>query len=435
MEQCSKLPTGDAAASEPVSLLSAVSVKHMTTATTLLFAAAVGVIVMNLYAVQPMLAAIRVSLHIPDGAIGLIAMLPLLGYTCGQFFVVPLSDLYENRRLIVRLLSGCALCLGAAMLSAQAWIFLLAIFLAGVLSSAIQMLVPIAAFMSEEAHRGRVIGNVMSGLMMGIMLSRPIAGWLASMAGWRAVYGLLALIVAALATVLARVLPERRPQQTQQPQRYGAILKSLWQLLRHERVLQHGALTGSLGMAAYMSYWTTIALLLTQAPFSLGAAGIAVFALVGATAVCVTTFAGRAGDRGRSRIASRISHLAMIAAALLAGIAGGDWVGWAGIDLRGHEYFALALLSLAAILLDGGVAADQTLERRKINLLPPQVRGRLNGLFVGFLFIGGAVGAALSGLAWKLGGWSGVCLLQLLFSAIIPLLSSRQHHGNAIDEQ
>ena len=422
MEQRKTLP-GDLSADTPpiASDPSATPAKHMTMATTLLFAAAVGVIVMNLYAVQPLLAAIRTAMHITDGAIGLIAMLPLLGYTCGQFLIVPLSDLHENRRLIVRLLLGCALCLGVAMLSTQVWLFLGAIFLAGVLSSAIQMLVPMAAFMSEEAHRGRVIGNVMSGLMMGIMLSRPIAGWVASIAGWRAVYGLLALIVAALALVLARVLPERRPQQTQ---RYGAILKSLWQLLRHERVLQHGALAGGLGMAAYMSYWTTIALLLTQAPFSLGAAGIAVFALVGATAVCVTPFAGRAGDHGRDRVASRASRLAMIAAALVAGIAGS---GWGGLDLHGHTYVALALLSLAAILLDGGVAADQTLERRRINLLSPQVRGRLNGLFVGFLFIGGAIGAALSGLAWKLGGWSAVCLLQLAFSVAIPLLSSRQH--------
>lgn len=415
MEQCSKLSPPPAKIVAP-----ATQITQMSAAMTLLFAAAVGVIVTNLYAVQPLLAAIGATMHIPGGAIGLIAMLPLLGYTCGQFLIVPLSDLHENRRLIVRLLAGCAVCLGIAMFSAQTWLFLTAIFLAGVLSSAIQMLVPMAAFMSEEAHRGRVIGNVMSGLMLGIMLSRPVAGWLASVAGWRAVYGLLALIVALLALVLSRVLPERHPQQTQG---YRDILKSLWQLLCSERVLQYGALTGALSMAAYMSYWTTVALLLVQQPFSLGAGGIAVFALVGASAVCATPFAGRAGDRGHSRLASHVSHLAMLAAALIAGVAGS---GWGGFDVHAHAGLALVLLGVAAILLDGGVAADQTLERRKINLLSPQLRGRLNGLFVGFLFIGGAIGAALSGLAWKLGGWSAVCLLQLLFSATITGLAYGQ---------
>jgi MFS family permease len=173
-----------------------------------------------------------------------------------------------------------------------------------------------------------------------------------------------------------------------------------------------------------MSYWTTIALLLVQQPFSLGAGGIAVFALVGASAVCATPFAGRAGDRGHGRMASHLSHLAMLAAALIAGIAGS---GWGGFDVHAHAGKALTLLGVAAVLLDGGVAADQTLERRKINLLSPQLRGRLNGLFVGFLFIGGAIGAALSGLAWKLGGWTAVCLLQLLFSATIACLAYRQH--------
>jgi len=413
MEQCSKLSETATKIVAPATQMSA--------AMTLLFAAAVGVIVTNLYAVQPLLAAVGATMHIPGGAIGLIAMLPLLGYTCGQFLIVPLSDLHENRRLIVRLLAGCAICLGTAMFSVQTWLFLSAIFLAGVLSSAIQMLVPMAAFMSEEAHRGRVIGNVMSGLMLGIMLSRPVAGWVASVAGWRAVYGLLALIVALLALVLSRVLPERHPQHTQG---YRDILKSLWRLLCSERVLRYGALTGALGMAAYMSYWTTVALLLVQQPFSLGAGGIAVFALVGASAVCATPFAGRAGDRGRGRLASHLSHLGMLAAALIAGVAGS---GWGGFDVHAHASLALVLLGIAAILLDGGVAADQTLERRKINLLSPPLRGRLNGLFVGFLFIGGAIGAALSGFAWKLGGWSAVCLLQLLFSATIACLAYRQH--------
>lgn len=194
----------------------------------------------------------------------------------------------------------------------------------------------------------------------------------------------------------------------------------------HERTLRHGALSGGLSMAAYMCYWTTIALLLSQAPFSLDAAGIAVFALVGASAVCVTPFAGRAGDRGQGRMASHYCHLAILAASLLAGMAGG---GWLEFDMYRHAHVALALLGLAAIMLDGGVAGDQTLERRKINLLSPQLRGRLNGLFVGFLFIGGAVGAGLSGLAWELGGWTAVCLLQSGFSAAIALLAFRQARG------
>lgn len=52
---------------------------------------------------------------------------------------------------------------------------------------------------------------------------------------------------------------------------------------------------------------------------------------------------------------------------------------------------------------------DQTIGRREINLLNPAARGRLNGLFVGLFFVGGALGAALAGSAWAWGGWSAVC--------------------------
>jgi len=41
--------------------------------------------------------------------------------------------------------------------------------------------------------------------------------------------------------------------------------------------------------------------------------------------------------------------------------------------------------------------------------MPTDARGRLNGLFVGIFFIGGAVGSLLAGVAWSWGGWTWVC--------------------------
>ncbi|MBN3845119.1 MFS transporter, partial [Burkholderia sp. Ac-20349] len=58
----------------------------------------------------------------------------------------------------------------------------------------------------------------------------------------------------------------------------------------------------------------------------------------------------------------------------------------------------------------------QTIGRREINLLNPAARGRLNGLFVGLFFIGGALGAMLAGGAWAWGGWSAVCGVGFAFA-------------------
>lgn len=51
---------------------------------TLFFAATVGVIVMDLFAAQPLTGAISADLRLPAGLTGLVAMLPQLGYAAAS---------------------------------------------------------------------------------------------------------------------------------------------------------------------------------------------------------------------------------------------------------------------------------------------------------------------------------------------------------------
>ncbi|CAB3756439.1 MFS transporter [Paraburkholderia humisilvae] len=387
----------------------------LTASLTLFFAAAVGVIVVNLSAAQPLTGPISRSLKLPPELAGLIAMLPQLGYAAGLLLLVPLCDLIENRRLIVRTLICCALFLGVSALAQQGWLFLASVLLAGATSSVIQMLVPMAASMAPEHRRGRAVGNVMSGLMLGILLSRPLASLVAGTLGWRALYGIEAGADALLAVVLSIQLPARRPRGTA---RYPQLLRSLWTLLRTERVLQRRAALAALALGAFSAFWTTIALRLAQPPFLLGMRGIAAFALAGATGAIVTPLAGYLGDRGAERATQLSAHLLMIVAALVLGVAG---AGWGGFSCAAHRVLALALLVAGAAALDAGVIVDQTLGRRAINLINPETRGRLNALFVGIFFVGGAVGAVLSGVAWAVSGWSSVCLVALVFATAVLL--------------
>ncbi|WP_353189938.1 MFS transporter [Pandoraea pnomenusa] len=380
---------------------------------TVFFAATVGVIVVNLSAAQPLTGPVSQALHLPAELSGLIAMLPQLGYAFGLLLLVPLCDLLENRRLIVRTLACCAAFLGLAALAHSGWVFLASVFLAGATSSVIQMLVPMAASMAPERRRGRAVGNVMSGLMLGILLSRPLASLVAGAFGWRAFYGIEALADALIAAVLYFRLPNRTPQTGA---RYPALLGSLWTLLCTEPVLRRRATQAALSLGVFSAFWTAIALRLAQPPFSLGMQGVAVFALAGASGAIVTPLAGYLGDRGASRITQVVAHLVMIAAVLLLGAAG---AGWGGFSPEAHPMFALALLVAGAAALDAGVITDQTLGRRAINLINPAARGRLNALFVGIFFVGGAIGAMLSGAAWAWAGWSGVCVVALVFAAAL----------------
>lgn len=394
----------------------------LSTGMTLFFAATVGVIVMDLFAAQPLTGPISADLHLPPGLAGLVAMLPQLGYAAGLALLVPLVDLLENRRLIVATLAICAAALALPTFTQSGAVFLLATLAAGAASSVIQMLVPMAASMAPEAQRGRAVGNVMSGLMLGILLSRPLASLIAGSAGWRAFYLLAALADAAIAVVLALRLPARTPSITAS---YRALLASMGRLLADEPVLRRHALSAALAMAAFSAFWTAVGLRLAQPPFALDLHGIALFAFAGASGAIVTPLAGRAGDHGHGPAAQRLAHGTMLAALVVLGVAG---AGWFGFDAHAHRGVALALLAGGAALLDAGVIVDQTIGRRAINLLNPAARGRLNGLFVGLFFVGGALGAALAGSAWAWGGWSAVCGVGFAFAgaaAVFGLMAGR----------
>ncbi|MCO8490198.1 MFS transporter, partial [Burkholderia cenocepacia] len=283
----------------------------LSTGMTLFFAATVGVIVMDLFAAQPLTGPISADLHLPPGLAGLVAMLPQLGYAAGLALLVPLVDLLENRRLIVATLAVCAAALALPAFTQSGTVFLLATLAAGAASSVIQMLVPMAASMAPEAQRGRAVGNVMSGLMLGILLSRPLASLIAGSAGWRAFYLLAALANAAIAVVLALRLPARTPSITAG---YRALLASMGRLLADEPVLRRHALSAALAMTAFSAFWTAVGLRLAQPPFALDLHGIALFAFAGASGAIVTPLAGRAGDRGHGPAAQRLAHGTMLAA-------------------------------------------------------------------------------------------------------------------------
>ena len=396
---------------------------------TFLFALAVGVIIVNLSAAQPLTGPVGQALHLPSSWTGLVAMLPQLGYAVGMLFLVPLADLFENRRLTVTTLTCCALMLGLAAIAPTAPWFLFAVCIAGAMSCAIQILVPLAAAMAHPDRRGTAVGNVMSGVMIGILLSRPLASMVAGSFGWRSFYGLLAVMNAVLAFALYRWLPQRHPERVSS---YRALMASLVTLWKREPVLRRYALSAAIGMSAFTAFWTAVGLRLVQQPFGLSAHGVALFAFAGVAGTVVAPIAGRIGDRGYSVVGMPVAHAMMVLGVLIAAVAG---AGWLGFSLEAHPLLALGGLVLAAIVIDAGAVGDQTLGRRAVNMLDPAARSRLNGLFVGVFFVGGGAGALVAGAAWATAGWSGVCVLCLALCALafaLDIISRRAMLAAAI---
>ena len=393
-------------------------VSVITPSMTLFFGAAVAIIVLNLYASQPLIGLIGPALGMSMATASLITTFTLLGYAAGLIFLVPLVDLIANRRLIVLTLVGCVFSLALASVAPTAPLFLATAVAVGLASTVIQMLVPVAAALAPPEQRGRVVGNVMSGLMVGTLLSRPIASLVAESFGWRSFYVMTAVLIALLTVALAKIVPERQPPRGL---RDGALIASLGTLLRQEPILRRRSAYQFLLMAAFSAFWTTVALHLAAPPFNLGQRGIAWFALAAAGAVMIAPVAGRLADGGWTRSMTRASQTTAVFSMLLTAAANGTW---SLLQPANTPSLSLGLLGIAAFLLSLGVTADQILGRHAINMLRPEARGRLNGLYTGLMFLGGSLGAFVAGPAFAYGGWSLVCGVATAFSLSALMLST-----------
>jgi predicted MFS family arabinose efflux permease len=362
------------------------------------FALACGVAVANLYYVQPLVGPVGQSLHLSVEASALVVTTMQLGYVAGLIFFVPLGDLIENRKLILVTLGGLVAACLAASVSPSAPFFMACCLCVGLTTTAAQMLIPLAAHLSPEERRGRIVGTVMSGLLIGILLARPFSTLVAGFVGWRGMFVISAAFSTAVIALLAAVLPRHVPGGGLH---YGRLLASLWPLLRDTPVLRRRAFYQACLFGAFSLYWTAIPLVLTQPPFSLGPAALSLFMLSGAAGAFVAPLAGWLADHGYSRQATA---MAFALAALAFGLA---YAGAASIPL----------LVLAGIVLDAGVQGSVVIGQRAIYSLGPQVRSRLNALYLSLFFCGGALGSALAGLSFAHGGLPLICAIGLAFPA------------------
>src|ERR1700733_7639654 len=195
-----------------------------------LMALSVGVIVANIYYVQPLLAAMAHTFSVSVGMIGLVAMLTQVGTAIGMLVFVPLGDSRDRRALLTALLLGASVALcGVATARNLIWVSI-ASFLVGACGAAVHVIVPFAAQLAPENSRGRVLGTVFSGLLIGILLARTFSGVVASFFGWRSVYAIAAVGMLALMLLLRARLPKVPPQRNLG---WPALMRSLVDLVRN----------------------------------------------------------------------------------------------------------------------------------------------------------------------------------------------------------
>lgn len=372
----------------------------------LLFAFCCGVIVANIYYAQPIIELIAPDIGLSAGGASLIVSLTQVGYALGLFFLVPLADLLENRRLMLATIAVTVVSLIGAGLSEGPGVLLVTSLLIGFSSVSVQMLIPLAAHLAPEETRGRVVGAIMGGLLLGILLARPVSSVIADHLHWRAVFFGAATTMLLIALVVATTLPSRRPDHRAT---YAQLLLSLGQLLRREPVLRQRALYQALMFAAFSLFWTAAPLALSR-EYGLSQSQIALFALVGAVGAVAAPIAGRLADAGHTR---SMSGLAMALGILS--------------FLPGVVPLPLGVVGLAitGIVLDFAVQMNMVLGQRVVYTLDPASRGRLNALYMTSIFVGGASGSSVASILYEQAGWPGIAVFGSALSLVALIAFAR----------
>jgi predicted MFS family arabinose efflux permease len=377
---------------------------------TLLFAIVGGAGVGNLYWAQPLLGDIAAELGVLPGTAGLLVTLAQIGYAFGVFFVVPLGDTMDRKRLIPAIMICCSLSLVGCVLAPDFALLLSTLALVGFTNVAGQMLLPLAGDLATDEQRGRVLGTVASGLLSGILLSRLVSGIVADVFGWRMIYVLASGTILVLAVILWRAIPVLTPRERIP---YGRLLYSVVQVAFRHRRARVIPLFGASLMCVFTAFWTGLTLLLSAPPFSFPASHIGLVSLLGVLGVVGAQFTGRVYNRGWAAPAIGIGLVVTLAAVALAGFGASS---------------ILAIL-IAISLLSVGAQSVLVLLQTMMVSIDPAARSRLNTVHIVSNFIGGALGSTLAAALWQVGQWTAImscAALVLAFALTLWLFQRRR---------
>ena len=353
----------------------------------------------------PMLAAFAAEFHADAAAVGWVATLTFGGFLAGTFFLVPLGDRYDKRRLILVELGVLIVAL-LVMASAPTLPALVgAALVVGVTSGFAQLVIPLTAELAPPEKRGRVMGTLLACLFLGILFGRLAGGLIAQFLGWRWTYVAAAGMLAALAPALVLWLPSM-PSKTRLG--YARLMGSLFGFLRESATLRRASTIQFLLGISYGGFWATVAPMML-ALHGFGPAQTGLLAIPGAAGILVSQPAGRWTDRrGAFPIVTAGVCLVLAAYAVLA-----------------FAPLAVGFVIAGAVLLDSGLRSAIVANQTLITAVAPDARSRFNTVFGAHIWGGNAVGAFLASTALARWGWIAVCAIAVCASCLALLVQWR----------
>ncbi|QVQ54355.1 MFS transporter [Spiractinospora alimapuensis] len=375
----------------------------------MLLAVVCAVAVATIYVSQPVLTRVGGDLGVAEGDLGWIVTAGQLGYLVGLVLLVPLGDIFDRRALIAGHLLLAATGTVLTAVAGQYWLLLVGLVLAGLFAVVVQTTVAFAADLSAEAERGRTIGVVTSGVIIGILGARVVAGALASLLGWRAVYVTLTLLLVALTALVFRLLPAD-PRSARAP--YGQVLVSLRLLFRDRLFLSRGLIAFFL-FASFGTLWSGLALPLAAAPWHLDTAQVGLLGIAGLAGALGAVRAGRWADAGHAHLVTG-GAIVLLAASWLA---------------SGQAAWSLWLVVAGVVVLDFAVQAVHVSNQHVLTTAHPHRTSSVIGGYMLFYALGSALGAVATTTVYASHGWAGSSVLGAGFALCALVVWGAARHA------
>ena len=356
----------------------------------LLMAFCTGLIVANIYYCQPLVILIAKDFKISESYAGHITYLTQIGYAVGLFLLVPLGDMLERKKQILTTTAIAIVSLLLAAISKNFILLQIASVFIGITSIVPQLILPLAANLSNDEERGKNIGIIISGLLVGILGSRAISGTVGDLLGWRAVFFMAAILCSLLMFLMAKRFPQSLPTFKGN---YKALMQSMFGYIKTQPVLRETSIINFFAFAIIMAFWTTMVLFLANEPFKFQAYQIGLFGIAGAAGALAAPLVGKISGKGNPRKNLKIGFALQLASALLFYFTGSN----------------LFVFILGVILIDIAQQAIHVTNQTRIYTLVPEARNRLNTIFMSVSFIGASCGSALGLWLWDKGGWALFC--------------------------
>lgn len=356
---------------------------------------------LNVYDTQPLLPYLQRVYNTSAIAVSLTVSSTILAVALAAPFVGLLAESVGRKKVIVPSLFVLTV---PTMLAATSqnlrqlifWRFMQGLFVPGVI-------VVIIAYIGEEfagGNVGKVMSSYISGTVLGGFLGRYVSGLIAHHHDWRRAFITIGLINLAGAFCVRATLP-KATHFVRAPNIRHSLLETL-RHLRHVRLLAvfgigFSALFTIVGAFTYVNFY------LARPPFGLNSEQLGAIFFVYILGFFITPFAGRVLDRHGTR------STAMLACS------------FATVGLALTLVLRLPVIIAGLALFSTGVFIFQAIGTVQTGVVAGRSRSSAAGLYVTFYYLGGSLGATVTGWMWAADGWraSVLLLMGVSFLALI----------------